>query len=70
MAKNKLLDSAPAMPRMTKAEQASNDRYRAQDALSTLTRAEEIRKDAALMRDVKSLAKQTVAAVMQPKKSR
>ncbi len=31
-------------------------RYRTQDALRTLTRAEEIRKDKALMRDVKKEA--------------
>lgn len=48
--------------------------YRAEDALRTLTRADEIRRDAALMRDVKSHAKQqikTVGRVLQrPKTSR
>ncbi len=36
---------------------ADRKRWRAQDALSTLTRADEIRNDSKLMRDVQSEAK-------------
>lgn len=38
------------------------DRYRAQDALRTLTRAEEIKKDRGLMREVKKEAKAQIKA--------
>lgn len=38
-------------------------RYRAESALSTLSRAEEIRKDKGLMRDVAQLAKKQAAAL-------
>lgn len=47
------------------------DRWRARDALSTLTRADEIRRDKALMRDVKAEAKaqiKTVGRVLTPNK--
>lgn len=42
---------------------AERDRYRAEDALRTLKRAEEIRGDRELMRDVKSYAKQEIKNV-------
>lgn len=42
---------------------AESRRYRAEEAMRTLTRAAEHRKDRALMRDVKALAKKHLAAV-------
>ena len=42
---------------------AESRRYRAEEAMRTLTRAAEHRKDRALMRDVKALAKKHMAAV-------
>lgn len=44
-------------------EMAPDMRYRAEDALRTITRAEECRRDKALMREVKKLAKTQVKAV-------
>ena len=41
----------------------TNDPWRARDALSTLTRAEEIRKDSGLMREVKAEAKRQQKAL-------
>lgn len=38
-------------------------KYRAEDALRTIQRADEVRRDAALMRDVKKLAKEQVRAL-------
>ena len=46
-------------------------RYRAEEAIRTLTRADEIRKDRGLMRDVKSEAKRqakTLGAIAAPRK--
>ena len=73
MPKNKLLstrsDAPTAAPhKPSKSDQDREQKYRAQEALSTLTRAAEIKKDSALMRDVKTLAKQTMNAVCPPKK--
>lgn len=48
------------------ARDAQERKWRAEDALRTLTRAAEIRKDKALMADVEALAKQqqkTLAAI-------
>jgi len=42
---------------------ADSRRYRAEEAMRTLIRAAEHRKDPALMRDVKALAKKHMAAV-------
>ncbi len=42
-------------------------RYRAQDALHTISRAEEHKKDPALMRDVRKLAQDHAKAVLAPK---
>lgn len=42
---------------------ASDNSWRARDALSTLTRAEEIRRDKPLMRDVKAEAKKATKAL-------
>lgn len=47
----------------TKEDEARERRYRAEDALRTLSRAEEIRSDRGLMRDVKSHAKDQIKAV-------
>lgn len=38
-------------------------KYRAEDALRTLSRADEIKRDGSLMRDLKKLAQQQVAAL-------
>lgn len=51
---NKITDAA--MP-------AADMRYRAEDALRTISRAEEHRKDKALMKEVKKMAKQQHKAV-------
>lgn len=48
--------SRPAMP-------AADRQYRAQDALHTITRAEQHKKDPALMRDVRKLATEHAKAV-------
>lgn len=39
---------------------ASDRKYRAEDALRTIQRADEVRRDKGLMRDVKKLAKEQV----------
>lgn len=57
---------APAQPRMN----AQERQWRAQDALSTLTRADAIRADKGLMRDVQAHAKrqvETLSRVAAPK---
>lgn len=46
-------------PKMT----AQERQYRAEDALRTIARAEEIRKDAGLMREVKTHAKRQIASL-------
>lgn len=48
----------PVNPRPTAEQQAERRRYEAQDALRTLTRAEEIKRDRALMKDVKCCARE------------
>lgn len=58
--------SAPATPRRDTPSKASmNDerRWRAQDALDTLTRAEQHRKDKGLMADVQKVAKEKISAM-------
>lgn len=57
-----------AKPRKSKAAISANPiaddrRYRAENALSTLTRAEDLKKDKALMRDVARLAKEQATAL-------
>lgn len=49
-----------AVPTMSKDSDARERKYRAEDALRTLSRADEIRSDKGLMRDVKSHAKQQI----------
>lgn len=70
MAPRKTNNSAPTP---SSAYIDKEDKYRAQDALRTLTRAEEIKADKALMRDVKKEAKAQIKAtsrVVAPKGSR
>lgn len=50
-------DTIASAPRMSAEHERREKQYRAEDALRTLTRADEIRRDAGLMRDVKSHAK-------------
>lgn len=67
---NKLeMKAAPKKPRSKPKAKADTDdmpvpmidkRYRAEDALRTLTRAEEIRKDKGLMREVGKIAEEAV----------
>lgn len=47
---------------MTKAEKADQEKYRTEDDLRTLARADEIRGDKARMRKVRQLAKEQLAA--------
>lgn len=47
----------------TASDKARERRYQVQDALGTMQRAEEIRKDKALMTDIKKLAKEQVKAL-------
>jgi hypothetical protein len=74
MAKNKLLGTRTSpeviasKPRMSKDMMDQERRYKAQDAMSTLARADEIRGDRALMKDVQMLAKRTMKAVCGPGK--
>lgn len=68
MAKNKLSGVAggpSSVPeyRPSKAQMQEERRYRARDALSTLTRADEIRKDKALMKDVRCVVKEQVKII-------
>lgn len=55
------LASAPCVaPKMTRDQQAQERKWRAEDALRTLTRADEIKRDAGLLRDVKRYASEQV----------
>lgn len=64
---NKLMDkkrvaaSAAAMPPAISPDQER--KYRAQDAMRTLTRADEIRQDKSLMREVQKVAKEQMSAL-------
>ena len=54
---NALAGTAAPMPmKMTRAQAEEQRRYRAEDALRTITRAGEVKSDPGLMRDVKKLA--------------
>lgn len=58
LAKSTTLD-VPTVSAASRAEsEARERRYRAEDALRTLTRAKEIERDRALMRDVKTVARE------------
>lgn len=50
--------TAPSPYKPSKSEEQERRRYRAEDAMRTLTRAREIEKDRSLMRDVKQVAMQ------------
>lgn len=55
----------------SRAQQDEQRRYKAEDALRTITKATEIQRDRALMSDVKQIAKEqmkTLACVAQPRK--
>ena len=57
MAKSTDVGSYPTSSPANRAESEARDRrYRAEDALRTLTKAKEIERDRGLMRDVKSVA--------------
>jgi hypothetical protein len=64
--KSSAKSSSAAMPspcmeaKSTREQVAEQRKWRAQDALSTITRADEIKRDAALMRDVKAIAQKQV----------
>ncbi|HEX5508930.1 MAG TPA: hypothetical protein VFX37_10545 [Pseudolabrys sp.] len=62
---NKLakLVAVPAAPKPSQAQIDADMRYRAEEALRTITRAEECKRDKALMKHVKKLAKTQVKAV-------
>ena len=55
---NALVSTCGPMPasKPTRAQAEEQRRYRAEDALRTITRAGEVKSDPALMRDVKKLA--------------
>lgn len=62
MAKNRLpttTDMAQGMPRVSQEER----RYRAEDALRVIEKAETHKRDKSLMRDVKGLAKERVESL-------
>ena len=65
--KNPLPTSYPgeaiAAPKVDKEWEARERRYKAKEALETLTRADEYRKDKALMKEVKAMANQMVKCV-------
>jgi hypothetical protein len=69
MAKNKLPTTKKPIPvkivsEGSKATIGGDDKkWRAEDGLCTLQRAEEIRKDKALLKDIKALAKEQVKAL-------
>lgn len=63
MAKNKLptASTAAVSEKMeSKAHEASERKYRAEDALRTIERAEQHRADKSLMKDVKGLARERI----------
>lgn len=67
MAKKGASRSYPAVP---KTDAARERMWRAQDALGTIRRAEEIKRDPGLMRDAKSLAKREIAALSKVTKAK
>ena len=77
MAKNKLaglLSKSADVPSITSGSRAESEtrerRYRAEEALRTLTRAKEIERDRGLMRDVKSVAAQQMKQLQSISKPR
>ncbi len=65
MARSKKTEPSNAVPTagIGKDYAAQEKKYRAEDALRTLTRADEIRRDTSLMRDVKAHAKNQIKTV-------
>lgn len=63
--KNKLsgMIDMPAPMRQTKQEVAERRKWEAQDALRTITRAEEIKRDRGLMAEVKKCAREQVKSL-------
>lgn len=61
--KNKLPVGEPVPCQPTKADEARERRYRAEDALRTLQRAREVERDKQLMGDVKTLAREQMQAL-------
>ncbi len=61
--------AAPAAYKPSAAEKKEQQRYMAEDAIRTLTRAEEIKKDAALMKTVKAHAAEQVKTMQKVCKS-
>ncbi len=49
-------DAAPSPPRRTKEDEMKERRWKAKDAMQTLIRAEEIRRDRQLMADIQVVA--------------
>lgn len=61
--KNKLPVESLGSSVPTASDKARERRYQVSDALSTMQRVEEIRKDKALMKDIKCLAKEQMSAL-------
>ena len=59
--------NAPAYPKMTEADSERERRYRAEDDIRTLKRAEEIRRDRERMSAVKQEIKSAARVVEKPK---
>lgn len=69
IAKNKLPTTStvevacPTPYKRTKEDEARDRRYKAEDGLRALQRADECRKDKQLMKDIKSLAEEQMSAL-------
>lgn len=61
--KNSVSSLVSSAPRMTAQQSRDEMRYRAQDALRTISQAECYKKDKPLMREVKCIAKEQAKAV-------
>lgn len=60
MAKNKLPTTDSSVVSTPREDDERERKYKAEDALHTLQRSEEIRKDKSLMKDVKKVAKERI----------
>lgn len=58
LTKSTVTEASPVMHRPSAQEQAERRRYQAEDALRTITRAEEIKRNRPLMADVKKCARE------------
>jgi hypothetical protein len=63
------VNTAPSPYKPSAAEKKMQQRYQAEDAIRTLTRAEEIKKDVELMRNVKKHAAEQVKTMQKVCKS-